>query len=146
MSGSFNPAYPGSGQTPAVSDPLTDAEMVDVRRFCGYPAYGTGTNSDFVFRFSVTYVELEYHIRALSDPELAVVRSKLADLTTLDAAIPAAGANSDTDQAAVWKHNPREIQDRQRLFTMRRRDLCEFIGIPAGPSLQRAGNSVTFIV
>ena len=143
MSGSVS----GPNYSPAVLDPLTVAERVDARRYCGYPAYGSGSNDDYIARFSVTYVELEYHLSALTDPELIVVRAKLAELAVLDTAIPASGANLDSLKASVWSWNPNEVRDRNRLFDLRRRALCDFLGVPPGPSLSRgSGTSVRFIV
>ena len=125
-----------SGSVPA---PLSDSEKTDVRRFCGYPAYGGGATDDPFYRYSVNYIQLESHMVALSSAELIVCRSKLADLQTLDAAIVASGANLDTAQAAVWVHNKNELADRTRLYIERRRDLCGFLGVPPGPALSGNG-------
>jgi hypothetical protein len=106
---------------------FTVAERVNIRRFCGYPAYG-GTPSSFQsYRFFQAYGTLEYRLSNLLAEEEALV--------TLEAAIPAASDNLDTDAAAVWKHNKNEVSDRSALFNKWRRDLCGFLGIPAGPSL-----------
>jgi hypothetical protein len=56
--------------------------------------------------------------------EEAVLRSVvlrsvyLAQLYPLEAAIPGAGGNLDTDQAAVWTHNRDEVRDRAALFDL----------------------------
>jgi hypothetical protein len=121
-----------SGQ--AVS-PLTDAERNDVRRFCGYPAYGAdGTNAS-LFVFSVRFRTLEYRMAWLTDAEVATVRVRLAELNTLETAIPGAGANLDTAKAAVWTHNRHEVRDRLALFRTWGRWLAQFMGIPPGPAL-----------
>lgn len=133
--------------TTHVSGPLSDAERTDVRRFLGYPAYGAG-NSGAGFngwRFFASYGELEYRLTNLASAELAVVRSKLAELAALDAAIAAAGARLSTDQAAVWKRNQNEVRDRRNLLKDRCRELAAFLGVPVGPSFGGAG-AVTLVV
>jgi hypothetical protein len=76
--------------------------------------------------------------------ELQVMRNFLANLYTLEQAIPGAGANLDTDSAAVWVHNRREVRDRAELYAYQRRQLCGFMGIPPGPALGAGG--VSFVV
>ncbi len=113
---------------------FTNAQLVDIRRYCGYPAYGDGA---VVFPqpwIMKNYLALEYRLQHLSAEEGAVVvNTYLANLTTLEAAIPAAGANLDTDEAAVWKHNATEVADRIALFDALRRRLCQFLGVQPGP-------------
>ncbi|QMV32406.1 hypothetical protein 8G_00012 [Ralstonia phage Hyacinthe] len=125
---------------------FTTAEKVDIRRYCGYPMFG-GTPSSFQsYRFFQAYGTLEYRMNNMLAEEEAVVRTTyLANLTTLETAIPSASANLDTDQAAVWVHNKREVADRDALFANWRRKLCEFMGIPPGPGLG-AGGSVQLVV
>jgi hypothetical protein len=126
---------------------FTDAQLVDIRRFCGYPAYGDGA---VVFPYPwimQQYLALEYRLQHVSANEGAVVvNTYLTNLNTLEAAIPGAGANLDTDQAAVWTHNKREVADRDSLFANWRRKLCGFLGIPPGPALESSGNSVSLVV
>lgn len=117
------------------TDPLADAERVDIRRFCGYPAYGAGATGMSSWRFFEVYGMLEYRMTNMSGSELQVVRQKLATLNQLDQAIPAAGQNLDTDQAAVWSRNKSEVWDRMRLFEDWCRRLAAFIGVPPGPAL-----------
>ena len=143
---------------------FTEAERTDIRRFCGYPAYGAGNEGFQGWRFYQVYGLLEYRISHLSGSEEATVRRYLATLTTLEHALnsigescyealtllitlatragslgipelTAAAANLDTDQAAVWTHNRTEIQDRTKLFEDWCRRLCGFLGLPAGPAL-----------
>jgi hypothetical protein len=119
---------------------FTDAEKTDIRRFCGYPAYGAGPSGFQSWRFFQAYGTLEYRLNNLSAAEEAVVRATyLATLSTLESAIPAAAANLDTDEAAVWTHNKDEIADREALFDQWRRRLCGFLGLPAGPALGDGG-------
>lgn len=114
---------------------FTDAERTDIRRFCGYPAYGLGDEGFQGWRFYQVYGLMEFRISHLSGSEEATVRRYLATLTDLEQAIPAAAANLDTDQAAVWTHNRDEILHRSRLFEDWCRRLCGFLGLPAGPAL-----------
>ena len=114
---------------------LTDSERVDVRRFCGYPAYGVGSNGMQSWRYFQIYGLFEFRINNLALTEDAIVRRYLATLTALELAVPAASDNLDTDQAATWSRNKKEVDDRVRLLDDWRRRLCGFIGIPPGPAL-----------
>lgn len=115
---------------------LTDQEKIETRRHCGYPAYG-GTASGFGgWRFYQAYGLLEYRINNLADGEVNVLRRYLAALRDLEAAIPRAGDNLDTNQAAVWTRNHNEIRDRERLYDGWRTRLCAFLGLPPGPGIR----------
>lgn len=118
---------------------FSDAEKTDIRRFCGYPAYGAGTYGNMGWRFYQAYGALEYRMDNLAPEEEAVVRTYLAALNTLEAAVPGAGSNLDTEQAAVWTHNPNEVRDRERLLDGWRRRLCGFFGLPPGAALGNGG-------
>lgn len=125
---------------------FADAQLVDIRRFCGYPALGDG-NLVFPYPWIMRqYLALEYRLLHVSLSEGAVVVTYLTNLNALESAIPAAGANLDTDQAAVWKHNKNEVRDRDMLFDSWRRRLCGFLGIPPGPQMGSGGNSVDLVV
>lgn len=125
---------------------FTDAEKTDLRRYCGYGAYGGGQPLPASgYRFSTAYGAMEYRMNTLSASEEAVVRTTyLANLATLESAVVGAAANLDTNEAAVWKRNPNEVRDRTRLYNQWRRELCNFFGIPAGPGLGNGG--VTMVV
>ena len=123
---------------------FTDSEKADIRRFCGYPAYGAGASGFQNWRFFQVYGLLEYRMNNLADTEAAVVRRYLGTLTVLEYAVPRAGDNLDTDQAAVWTRNRDELRDRTRLFDDWRRRLCGFFGIPPGPALTSSG--ITIVV
>ncbi|MGH6957539.1 MAG: hypothetical protein ACREEW_12820 [Caulobacteraceae bacterium] len=121
-----------------------DADLVDARRYAGYPLYGTGT---IVFPFPwwfKYYQAMEVRFQTMTADEGAVAQTFLTNLRTLEAAIPAAGANLDTEAAAVWTHNPREVADRMGLYGAYRRQWCAFLGIPPGPALDggAAGRAV----
>ena len=107
---------------------LSDAEKTDTRRYCGYAPASAATHG-----------LLEYRLLNLSVSETAVARTYLATLRTLEAAIPATGANLETRQAAVWTRNPEELEERTRLFDGWRRRLCGFLGVPSGADLASGG-------
>jgi hypothetical protein len=96
------------------------------------------------WRFFQAYGLLEFRINNLSDAEAAVVRRYLGTLAVLEFAVPRAGDNLDTDQAAVWTRNRDEMRDRARLFDDWRRRLCGFLGMQPGPDLADGG--VTLVV
>jgi hypothetical protein len=118
---------------------FADADRVDIRRYAGYPPYGTGVvifPEPWVFRY---YLAMETRLNNLTPTEGAVIAARLVELRTLEAAIPTAGANLDTDQAAVWKHNANELRDRMTLYRSWRLELCNTLGIPPGPYLKAGG-------
>ena len=123
-----------SGSVALSTDPFTDAERTDIRRFCGYPAYGATASGFSQWRYFQIYGELEFRMTNLAPAEFQVVRQYLAQLYELESAIPAAGQNLDTDQAAVWFHNKNEVADRRTLFAYWKSQLTSFFGVPAGPS------------
>ena len=123
---------------------FTDAQKADIRRFCGYPAYGAGAAGFNSWRFFQAYGTLEYRLNNLAPAEIAVTLQYLSTLATLEAAIPPTSANLDTESAAAWTHNENETRDRTVLFDSWRRRLCGFLGIPPGPALADAG--VTLVV
>ena len=122
-----------------------DSEKTDIRRFCGYPAYGGGAAGFQGWRFFQAYGLLEYRLNNLAPSEEQVVRNQLLTLATLEAAIPGAGAAMDTAQAAVWTRNATEATDRAALFDDWRRRLAGFLGVPPGPALC-SGGSIALVV
>jgi hypothetical protein len=116
-----------------------DNELTDLRRHMGYPAYGLANGGFSNWRFYQAYGLLEYRMQRLSSAEEAVARTYLTTLATLEAAITNASATLDTDSAAAWVRNAREVADRTRLFDDWRRRLCGFFGVPPGPSLGDGG-------
>jgi hypothetical protein len=117
---------------------------VDIRRFCGYPAYGAAPTGLQSWRYFQAYGSLEFRIAHLSDSEMTVCRRYVATLTTLEMAVPAASENLDTDQASMWTRNKDELADRMQLFDEWRRRFCGFLGVPVGPELP--GGTVTLVV
>ncbi len=112
-----------------------DAEKTDIRRHCGYPAYGSAANGNMGWRFYQQYGALEYRMNNLSTSEEAVVRAQLFSLSALEGGVSGSAANLDTDEASVWKRNSAEPWDRIRLFNHQRRQLCAFFGIAPGPAI-----------
>ena len=133
-----------SGSLNTVPGTLTEAQKVDVRRFCGYPAYGAGAAGFESWRFFQAYGTLEYRMNNMAPSEIVVVVQYLATLNALELAIPEASGNLDTDAAASWQHNRNEVGDRAALFDQWRRRLCGFLGMPPGPALESSG--ITLIV
>lgn len=125
---------------------LTAQEKVNVRRYCGFPVFGGQPVQAFGHRFYQWYGTLEFRMNNLLAEEEAVARSYLATLADLETAVPAATANLDTDQAAVWVHNKQEVADRMALYATWRRELCKFFGVPPGPGLAPSGNNVALVV
>jgi hypothetical protein len=123
---------------------FSDAEKTDIRRFCGYSAYGAGAAGFENWRFYQVYGLLEFRMNNLSASEEVVVRRYLAQLAALEFAVPRASDSLDTDQAAIWTRNRTEARDRAQLFDDWRRRLCGFMGIPPGPSLGEDG--ITLVV
>lgn len=123
---------------------FTEAQKVDVRRFCGYPAYGAGASGFQSWRFFQAYGTLEYRLNNLAPAETAIVLQYLNTLYVLETAIPQTSTNLDTEAAATWQHNANELRDREALFDAWRRRLCGFLGLPPGPAMDSPG--ITLIV
>ncbi len=118
---------------------FTDSELTDLRRHTGYPAYGIGNGGFSNWRFYQAYGMLEYRLQRLSAAEEAVARTYISTLAQLEQAVSAVSATLDTDSAAAWVRNARELAERTRLFDDWRRRLCGFLGVPPGPSLGDGG-------
>ena len=116
-----------------------ESERTDIRRYCGYPAYGAGSGGFQGWRFYQVYGLLEYRLNFLTGSEEAVVRQYLLTLSQLETAIPAVGGGLDTAQASVWTRNAAELRERTGLFDDWRRRLSKFLGVPPGPGLGEGG-------
>lgn len=133
-----------SGLVPYV---FTNAQLTDIRRFCGFEAYGTGTVLFPQPWIMKRYLALEYRMKSMTTDEATVITSIiLPNLYTLELAIPGASQNLDTDAAGPWKHNRREVRDRVGLFNYWRKYLCSFMGIDPGPGITGSGSSRAMIV
>ena len=131
-----------SGSIGLPTTPFTDAEKADIRRFCGYPAYGQGATGFMGWRFFQAYGLLEYRMNNMAPAELQVTREYLAFLYPIETAISTAGVNMGTDMAAVWTRNKNEVRDRMAHFGTMRRELCRIIGVPSGPGLGDGGTRI----
>ena len=116
-------------------NPLTEAEKVDIRRFCGYPVYGAAPSGMQSWRYFQVYGLIEFRLTNLSASETVIARRYLANIISLELAVPAASDSLDTNQAAMWTRNTNELGDRIRLLDEWRRRLCGFLGVPSGPAL-----------
>ena len=132
MSGTVNPT--------TETNPLTDTEKTDIRRFMGYGSVGISSYQNAMF-FTIFWENLEFKMTTITDSECVVVRNYLASLNSLETALLSASGNLDTASAGPWVHNAKEISDRNTLFMMRRRELCGFFVLPPGPAL-RSANSI----
>ena len=88
---------------------FTDQQKTDIRRFCGYSVYGASSAGNVGWRFYTAYGLLEYRINNLSPAEISVVLGYLTTLSQLEGAVTGASDNLDSDAAASWKHNTREV-------------------------------------
>jgi hypothetical protein len=118
---------------------FTEAERTDIRRFCGYPAFGAGTSGFQNWRFYQAYGMMEFRLNYLTGSEEAVVRRYIGTLEQLEMAVPGASVGLDTAKAGPFERNGDEIRERTRLFDGWRRRLCGFLGVPAGPGLGDGG-------
>jgi len=125
---------------------FTDAEKVSIRRHMGYPAYGAGPGGFQSWRYFQAYGTLEYRLQHLSDEEEVVVRDYLPKLEQLETDLYGVRENLDTAAAAVWTRNSTEQGDREALYRSWRTRLCDFLGIPPGPTLRGRGNQVELTV
>lgn len=121
---------------------LTDAQLVDCRRYCGYGNFGQTVTPASGYRFMTHYGVLEYRMANLTDSETAVASAMLTNLNGLETALWGSSDNLDTAAAAVWTHNKNEVADRRGLYRMARTDLCNFFGVPPGPGLGSPGAMV----
>lgn len=129
---------------------LTEAQLVDTRRYLGYPLAGTTMpiteyQDNVYMRFGMVTMSLHKRLTSLNASEESVlINTYLVNLNTLETDILSARENLDTDTAAVWKRNATEMADRAALFADWRRRLCAFIGIAPGPGLS-GGHSTSLM-
>lgn len=110
--------------------PFTDAEKTDIRRFLGYGVFGKTPEYPFGIRFITYSGDLEFKMNHLQPTEETVVRDYLNTLKNLEGDIPLVADNLDTDRAAVWYHNKKEMMDRVNLFDYIRQKLSNFFQVP----------------
>ena len=124
--------------TTAPAAPLTDAERTSVRRFCGYPAYGSGSSGFQSWRFFTAYGVLEFKLGAMSDAELIQTRTYVTQLASLELAILTSTTQLDVGSAPAYVRNPEAMNERRRIYADWRGMLCNFLGVPPGPEMPGA--------
>ena len=111
--------------------PYTATEITNIRRFAGYPAFAS-----FGYLFTTNLANLDQQINAMSDSEQAVIRTVyLTILPVMEADINSSAEFANVQSAGPFTRNPHELSERRRLFNMKRRDMCAFIGVAPGPGL-----------
>ncbi len=103
-----------SGSTDTTPASFTDAQKTDIRRYCGYPAYGAGAAGFQGWRFFQAYGLLEFRMNNLSAAEASVVMNYLTTLRALECGVTEASGRLDTAEAAVWTRNPYEVARARR--------------------------------
>ena len=116
--------------------PLSKAEIVDVRRFCGY---GVGSGAALQsLDVQMQSTNLTLILAAITGDEAAVVRTiYIAQLVQLESDVIAARSDIDTNKAAVWERNPAELVEKEQLFTAWRWRLCYFLSAEPGPGIRQ---------
>ena len=124
---------------------LTSAQMLDVRRFAGFQAPSLSApfsayNDIIYLDFGMVKMSLFLRLTTLdADTEAVLIAKYLTPLNLLEDDVTNARCNLDTDVAAVWTRNRTEVSDRKSLFRLKRLEMCEFLGIPAGCNLSGSG-------
>lgn len=124
---------------------LSESQKTAVRRYAGYPILSSDPAfaDPAVINVPGQYRTLAYWLDNLSEEqEVVLTDTYLANLVTLEAAIPAMSEGLDTSGAATWRGNPLEMSQRIRLFNKWRREMCSFIGVEPGPGLASGGNII----
>ena len=124
---------------------FTNTEKTNIRKHCGYPAFGSNATAFMGHRFFTSYGSMEYILNNLSVDEEAQARVYVTSLDALEIAILTAGTNMGTASAAVWTRNAREMADRENLYGAWRVKLCQFLGIPPGPAVGGGANVAVMV-
>jgi hypothetical protein len=118
-----------------IAPQFTEAQLVDILRYCGYPTY-----SFFGWVFEEDYATLTLRLQNMSVAEASVIITTfLPAISLLETAVVSASDNLDTDVAAVWTHNKDEVADRTALYNLKRREMCAYIGVRPGRGLGQGG-------
>lgn len=111
--------------------PLSTSDLDDTRRFAGYPVSVAVQFADVTTQ--ADSAQLDTTLAALTSDQISILQDTYLDpLRVLESAIPSTGANLDTERAAVWFHNAKELSDRAALFALTRYNLCLYLGISPG--------------
>lgn len=128
--------------------PLTNQDMVDCRRHTGYGFFGSNGNVSLMYwRFFPQYNTLEYRLNNLQDEEVAVIQQNyLPKLNQLENDLYTMRDAMIVDEAAVFKRNKQEPEDREALLTYYKRLLLSVLQVPAGPWFVGNSTSVRMVV
>ncbi len=110
---------------------LTEQQKIDTRRHAGYSVYGSLSASppSISYRYNPHYENLEYMMNNLApEEETTLINVYITACNNLESAIPASSSNLDTQRAAVWYHNPKEVEDRWKLYKLWCKRLMDFLG------------------
>jgi hypothetical protein len=108
---------------------FTAIELVELRRFAGYPALGVAG-----VPATVEAIAFEGALAGVSAEEEALIRSTyLPRLRAAEEAKVSAIATLDTKKAAVWERNPSALAEADAYLGGLRRDLMDLFGLPLGP-------------
>lgn len=115
---------------------FTNAQKIQIRKYCGYPLLGGVPIPNFGFRFFQAYGDLEFRlINMAPEEEFEVISNYLVKLPQLETDVFNVRLNSDTAQAAVWYRNAKELKERESNYDKWRKWLCDFMGCQYGPYL-----------
>lgn len=119
---------------------LTESQKNLVRKYCGFAARGIQPNPFWGQQFWLqpyATVELRLQDGQLSDDEVSTIGTMLSNLQNIEQSIYDAYGNLDTSVAAVWTHNPNEVNDKRALYQWARQELVYYILGPyaAGPGV-----------
>lgn len=108
---------------------FTATELVELRRFAGYPALGLAGVPGTVAAYA-----LEAALAGVAPAEEALIRNTyLPRLRAADEGVASAMATVDTAKAAVWTRNPNALAEATAYFGTLRRSLMDLFGLPLGP-------------
>jgi hypothetical protein len=130
-----------------VAGTFTDQQLVDIRRFCGYPTQSDGTVLFPAPWVNREYLALDYRLQHFSiDETKTILTVYLPPLYVAQTAIQTMGTTLNVDMAGPFKRNSREMRERISLYNWLRRDLCAYMGIQPGPGLSQSDGSITLMV
>jgi len=124
---------------------FSEEEKVKIRYYCGYGALGQQMLPANGYRFFTEYGEMEYKLINCQPQEEDQIKDfYLPSLDLLRNDIIQSRLNNDTSRAAVWFRNPKELSEKIRVFNYTRLEMCNFLGLFAGPYL--GGRGISFVV
>lgn len=142
------PVNPVLGPTSTNSAVIPEDTKVDLRRYCGYPAYGVGTTGFYELGYWLPiFQQLEYRLNNMTVSEYARITDLyLANLLQLEQDIFDTRQTVNIQEAAVYKRNLNESRERHTEFMYWRKSLCQFLGISPGPEMSSGGNNISLVV